>query len=184
MFAFERRWAHATLEGFAPPTGPGLAPRDVTIDWMAAWDIMNDGGTAKARIGTRLAVWIMVFAPLWMLIAPRTLPSLSIEERSRVIDRLLTSKIWLVKELALLVKLIASMALLGDPTLRARSGYDANPNGVGVVAPDEFLPKPPRRKLAIFSEPAAGRELPRPSPSGTTTNQGAPLAAASMSEVA
>ena len=63
MFAFERHWALCTLEGFAPDGPKGLAPRGERIEWMAAWDLMNGAGTSKGRLGTRLALWFIAFAP-------------------------------------------------------------------------------------------------------------------------
>ncbi len=155
MFAFERHWALCTLEGFAPDGPKGLAPRGERIEWMAAWDLMNGAGTSKGRLGTRLALWFIAFAPIWMFYSFHTIAGLPKERRAVVLDRMLTSKIWLFRELTLLVKLVASMALLGNAKMRAASGYDAEPNGIGINVPDEFLPAPPRRKLPMFADVAA-----------------------------
>jgi hypothetical protein len=63
-------------------------------------------------------------APLWLWGRLTTINKLASERRSQLLRELLGHRAFAVRELSLLLKLGAAMALLGTPTVRARSGYD------------------------------------------------------------
>jgi hypothetical protein len=123
----ERRWAADVLSGFAPPSGPGLVPRAGEVDWVDVVTRIHAASTPLARLGSRLALWIAVFAPLWMCGRLALMGSLPLEERARIINRLLEHRVYFVRELTVLLKIAASFALLGCASVRARSGYDRIP---------------------------------------------------------
>jgi len=131
MQSFERKWAADLLGAFAPESSgsaPGvasfLAPRPGEVDYLATFDLMRRRGTRLAAIGLRLAVWVLALAPMWHQRALRSVSSLSTQQRSELLSRMLVHPRFIARELALLLKLCASMALLGVPSVRARSGYD------------------------------------------------------------
>jgi hypothetical protein len=124
MFGFERRWARDALSAFAPEQGPGLAPSVGEVDYDAVLQRMLREVAPLARIGLRLAVWSAALAPMWLLGKFATISSLGSSHRPALLSALLTHRVFAVRELATLLKLCAAMALLGVPSVRARSGYD------------------------------------------------------------
>lgn len=121
MLAFEKRWAGAILVAFAPvgesPFGPEDAPYLQTLERMIS------ASNWRARAGLRLGLWLVTFAPLWLLGRLRLLPSLPLLERTALLDRLLSHSNFEARELTLLLKIAASLTVMGLPALRARSGY-------------------------------------------------------------
>jgi hypothetical protein len=77
-----------------------------------------------AALGLRLAIWIAALAPLWLWGKLTTISKLATERRTELLRQLLTHRAFAVRELVTLLKLSAAMALLGTPSVRARSGYD------------------------------------------------------------
>lgn len=158
MTDFERRIALAILEGFAPPTRDegAIAPLEGEVDYGATLDMMVAGGNARARLGTRLAVLVVNLAPLFLLMAPRTMARLPVARRAVILDRMLASDVFLVRELALLLKLTACFALLGAPTVVERSHYHRGrpahlPLGRSAP-PDAKSGSAVPRKLAVLQE--------------------------------
>lgn len=130
MLAFERRWVHDILSSFAPDGGPELAPRAGSIAYLASYEGMYGSARPIARVGFRLALWLVALAPLWLARRPRTLPRLALAERQALLERLLDHRVYAVREAAFLLKLCACLALFANDDLRARSGYDRPPEQV------------------------------------------------------
>ncbi len=178
LLSFERRWAQAILECFAPPSfsgagsgaaRDGLVPVEGEVDYLRAFDVMCASSTAKARLGMRLAVWLFALAPIWSFVSLRTLAGFPIDRRAAFLDRLLTSKIYIVRELGLLLKLSASFALMASPAVRARCGYDRR----GGVSPE---PRATARGVEAALPTADGRRpraLPLLTPSFRPSHTGA-----------
>lgn len=126
MMRFERRWAQHLLAAFAPvSSGEGLAPRPEEVDYLGVLARMRAKASPLAALGLRLAVWIAALAPLWLWGKVTTISALAIERRSQLLRELLGHRAFAVRELTMLLKLCAAMALLGTPSVRERSGYDA-----------------------------------------------------------
>lgn len=124
MTRLERRWAQALLEAFAPSGGPGLAPREGEVDFLGTFGTLARRARPRAAWGLRIAVWLAALAPLWLWGRLRTVCGLSRGARAALLEELLAHRSFPVRELTLLLKLAASMALLGTNSVRARSGYD------------------------------------------------------------
>ena len=156
MMGFERRWARHLLAAFAPGEGPGLAPLPGEVDYVATFARMYREATPLAALGLRLALWIAALAPLWLWGKLATISKVAVERRPQLLRELLVHRAFAVRELSLLLKLTASMALLGTPSVRARSGYDhvqaASKIESGVRA---RLPLYPSEAKPIAVEPAA-----------------------------
>ena len=123
----ERRWLTAILEGFAPP-GSGdeahLAPERGEVDYIGTFEELNGAGGPKVRYGVRAAVLLVASAPVWLRRRAAFIDRLTTAERVALLEDLSEHPLQIVRELTLLMKMQASMALLREPTLRARSGYD------------------------------------------------------------
>jgi hypothetical protein len=124
MLAFEKKWARDVLGGFAPVGGPGFAPHAGEVDYGDAAQRMMRATTRKAALGLRIALWLAVLAPLWLLGSLQTFGALSLEKRSEVLRRLLSHRLYAVRELTLFLKMTACMALFSLPSLRQRAHYD------------------------------------------------------------
>ncbi|MEB2314409.1 MAG: hypothetical protein OZ921_17940 [Sorangiineae bacterium] len=111
MLAFEERWAVAVLREFAPAGGPGFSPRDGEVDYLAAFRRMMRASTRTAALGLRVALWIAALAPIWLLGKLRTFGGLARERRAELLARLLGHRSYVVRELTLVLKMSACMAL-------------------------------------------------------------------------
>ena len=124
MLAFERRWLSIILASFAPEGGPGLSPRTDQVRYLESFDLLYERGAPLARIGLRLALWIVVFSPLWLELRPHLLPSFQLEERQRLLARVIVLDALPLREAVFALRLCACLALFANEDLRARSGYD------------------------------------------------------------
>ncbi len=124
MLLFERRWAQVILDSFAPPEGPGLAPRPGEVSTLVAFDTLRAGCSKPARLALRAAVWLVTFSPLWLIGRMRRFPALAGSERLAVLGKLLEHPVFIVREAAFLLKTVACMGLLASEEMRKRSGYD------------------------------------------------------------
>jgi hypothetical protein len=123
MTNWENTWATEVLSAFTQE-GAGLTPTAGEVDYLRTFARMRAGSTKLAAFGLRAALWMVVLAPLWFFGRLATFSRLARRERSELIGRLLVHDSFAVRELTMLLKLTAAMALLGTSSVRARSGYD------------------------------------------------------------
>jgi hypothetical protein len=122
---WEQAWAADVLTAFTAEASQGLAPGASEVDYLTTFRRMRRGSTALAALGLRLALWMVALAPLWLLGRIATISSLARRDRTELLRRLLAHRVLAVRELTMLLKLTAAMALLGTSSVRARSGYDS-----------------------------------------------------------
>jgi hypothetical protein len=120
----EERWAPIVLASFLSGTG-GFTVGPAEVDWLGATRRFMSAASDKANLGLRVALAFAMWAPVWMTFRASSLAGVSPEERSRIMDRLLSHPIFIVRELTLLLKLVACMAIFRSPAARARTDYDA-----------------------------------------------------------
>lgn len=122
--SLERRWLLLVFDAILPadacPELP-IGARDIPLDRFAR-DFFAVT-PALQSLGLRLALWalVLVFTPL-VLRRPRTFAGATPDERRRVLDRLAQSRIYSLRELPALLKLIASMGFFGHPEVQRRLG--------------------------------------------------------------
>jgi hypothetical protein len=124
MTQWEQSWASDVLAAFTSDEAPGLRPLPGEVDYLNTFRRMARCSTALAAFGLRAALWMVSFAPVWLLGRIGTFSSLSRRERTELLRRLLGHRSFAVRELTLLLKLTAAMALFASGSVRARSGYD------------------------------------------------------------
>jgi hypothetical protein len=168
MMAFEKRWARQLLAAFAPTGGPGLAPLSEEVDYLGVLVRIRREATPAAAFGLRLAIWLAALAPLWLWGKLTTISKLAIERRTQLLCELLAHRAFVVRELATLLKLSAAMALLGTPSVRARSGYDH-------VQPAAEVESGLRVRLPLLADPHDALRA-WPEPQGTTVEVELPIA--------
>jgi hypothetical protein len=104
---------------------------------------MRERGTALAAFGLRVAIWMVATAPLWLFGRFALFETLKHAERTELLSRLLAHHNFAVRELTMLLKLTAAMALLGTASVRARAHYDA-PSYVAPAPKLQAQPEPVR----------------------------------------
>jgi hypothetical protein len=119
-------WAGLVLPSFAG-SGAGFTVREGEVDYLAGLARFMGSASEKAKLGIRFAFFLAVTTPVWIGGRLRGFASLSPEERSEHLDAMSRHRIFLVRELCLLLKLIACMAIFRAPTTRERTGYDGDP---------------------------------------------------------
>lgn len=153
MTRLEQAWATDVLAAFASGASndrEGLCPRPGEVDYFRTFQRMRRGSTRLAGLGLRAALWMVSLAPLWCLGRLATFSLLTLRERSELLSQLLRHRSFAVRELTLLLKLTAAMALFTSLELRARSGYD----DVQLFAPSETTePKRPVRLPVLPTAP-------------------------------
>lgn len=138
---FERRWIVSIMSGFIAPEG-AFVVRDGEVDYVHAAGVMAANSRFKARLGLRAAVWVVALAPAWSLGRAQTIDEVPAATRTELLARLLEHRVYLVRGLVTLLKLATTLAMLGSPSVRARTGYDR-------VA-DAYAPAP-RRALPLVA---------------------------------
>lgn len=118
------RWAAVILSGFVVSGATGLTTAPGEIDWLGGTRDFLEKASPKGRLGVRLGLLIAMTAPLWRWGRLTTAARLSEEDRARLLAELLEHRVYFVRELTLLLKLVGCMALLRPAAVRARTGYD------------------------------------------------------------
>lgn len=110
--ALERRWRDVALEAVMP----GFAE----VDHGPFWAALDRAAPPLLRLGFRVAVWTVTWAPPLALGRLRTLPRLPPADRDRLLARLAGSRLYLARQLVTTLKLMACFAYLRAPAVRAR----------------------------------------------------------------
>jgi hypothetical protein len=139
MTSFEERWADLTLRAFLDPSSGGLNASPSEVDYVECLRHMRASSTPAAALGLRVAVWLVAWAPFWLWGRVSTIAALDESQRTRLLRELVMHQSFVVRELMMLLKLTASIALLGVASVRARSGYDSHRR------------TPPRARLPLAS---------------------------------
>ena len=160
MTRWELSWAVEVLAAFAPSSTEGrsaasraLTPRDGEVDYLKTFRRLMQGSTPLGALGLRVALWMVAFAPFWLLGRFSTFPELARGERTELLSRLLRHTSHFVRELSLLLKFAAAVALLGTPSVRARSGYDN-------IQPPASVVRDHGRRVLPMVEPGTRISLP------------------------
>lgn len=119
---FERRWIADILPAFLGDEGP-LAGADAEVDYVSAVEAMARGAGPRAVLGIHVALLLVTAAPAWMHLRAQTFGEMPMALRTATLDRMLAHRLYLVRGLATLLKLAASLAMMASPALRAQTHY-------------------------------------------------------------
>jgi hypothetical protein len=152
---FERRWAHAAFDTIFPGADRGSLPLGITdMDLDGYLDETLADVPFEPSIGLRLAFWVIALSPLFVLGKWRTIASLGLADRERVILTLAASPLYALRSTVIALKAIGAILYCGD--LRVRPlilGRRSAPEG-GVVPLRLHADAPPK----TFSSPGAKHE--------------------------
>jgi hypothetical protein len=134
LFELELAWGGAALGAIIPHVSAlphGIAPSDGR---RFIGDVVANAGQEQA-IALRVALWIVGLAPILVLRRFATFSSITAEERELVLARLLTCRLYAVRQLVLGLKAVASMLYARSaPARRAMLGVTPPPLESGFVA--------------------------------------------------
>jgi len=121
LFGFERTWATAAFDAIFPSAGGGTAlPHGIAQ--MNPAQFLSDtihAAPLEQALGLRITLWIVALAPLFLLRRPRTIASVNNGERAKVLELLLTSPIYAIRQLVAAFKAMGSMLYAQSPVIRA-----------------------------------------------------------------
>ena len=118
LFGFELAWATAAFDAVLPertalPHGIArMNPGRFLADVIASSPL-------EQSIGLRVTLWIVALAPLWFLRRPKTIADLRPDERQRVLELLIASPVYAVRQLVVAFKALGSMLYAQSPEARA-----------------------------------------------------------------
>lgn len=95
---------------------PGLD----SIDTEEFWREYERVAPELLRFGFRAAVWALTFSPPVVLGRPCTFEGLEPEDRDRLLERISSSRFYMLRQLPLTVKLLSCFAYLRDHSVRTR----------------------------------------------------------------
>ncbi|MBK6809110.1 MAG: hypothetical protein IPI43_00230 [Sandaracinaceae bacterium] len=123
MFRFERRWLLRIFDAIYPggtAEGLRLGAADVPIEGLLE-DIAKRA-PFDFVLGLRAGAWVVtLFGPL-LTGRFRRFAGLSVPERGEVLEALAHSRLYLLREIPMLLKMVASLGYLGVPQVQRELG--------------------------------------------------------------
>ena len=80
----------------------------------------------RAAFGLRVAIWLVAFAPLFVLGRFATILGVSQTDRERVVEVLAASNVYAIRQLTLILKTIGALLYAGNEQVRARMFGDGD----------------------------------------------------------
>jgi hypothetical protein len=116
----ELGWAEAALGAIFPGSS------EVGLDGIGSMDVRGfleslcRAVPLKAALGLRLAVWVVALAPLFVLARFATIRDLELAEREALVGKLMTSPLYGVRSVVMILKTFGAMLYAGHARVRAR----------------------------------------------------------------
>ncbi len=123
MTGWERRALGSLVAAVLPSPGSGI-PAAADLDLGPFYREVAARFPPLARLGLRAAVIALTLGPLVFLGRLTTFARLAPDERERMLARVATSRHYLVRQLAQLVKTVACLGYLRVPSVRSALGLD------------------------------------------------------------
>jgi hypothetical protein len=121
LWPLERRWMRTVFDTILPagvderlPLGAANVPFPRLVDELFRY------APGQFLLGLRAALWVAYLSPLlWTL---RTLGGLAPERRVRHLERLAGSRVYFLREIPMLLKMVACLAYGAVPEVQSRVG--------------------------------------------------------------
>ncbi len=114
-FVFETKWAQVVLSAMFPPEASLGARSD---EMGAGFSTIVRGAPFEAGVGLRLALLMVVLAPIFVLKRPRTFLGLDDETRQRLLEKLQKSGVYAVRQLMMALKTMGALLYAKDRAVR------------------------------------------------------------------
>lgn len=118
LLEFELAWCSATFETFHPE-GTALGHGIGKMQPARFFDDALARIPLEQSVGMRFALWMIALAPLFVLGRFATITSLRENDRARLLEKLLASPIYAVRQLVLAIKAIGIMLYAQSPEIRS-----------------------------------------------------------------
>lgn len=124
LVSFELAWTDAAFDAIHPDPspdrrGPALPHGIRQLHPARFFDALLADVPLEQSIGLRVALWIVALAPLFTIKKLATFASLGAGDRQRVLERLLSSPIYAVRQLTTGLKAMAALLYSQSPSVRA-----------------------------------------------------------------
>jgi hypothetical protein len=126
MSRLERAWLLAIFDAILPGPEDGGLPvggGDVAVGRFL--DDLEARAPLEPRLGLRVAVWVVTWAPLFWRLRLRPFGRLSRGDRVAFLEALATSHVYVLRELPVLLKTFACMGLFALPAAQRAIGVPA-----------------------------------------------------------
>ena len=137
LLAFERRW-FLTLCDAVLPSGAhdriAIGAADVPLDRFV--DDVFARAPFQMRLGIRAATWVLTWLPLFWRLELRPFGRLSRADQVALLDGLAGSRLYVVREIPNLIKIVACMGWAGTPEVQRQLGVPAPDAGPPAWARD------------------------------------------------
>lgn len=129
LLAFELAWADATFDAVFPD-GTALPHGVARLHPARFFDGLLLDVPLEQSLGLRVALWIVALAPVFTIRRLGTIASIDAADRPRVLEALLASPTYAVRQLTLGLKAMAALLYAQSPAARAAM---TEPPGSAVV---------------------------------------------------
>jgi len=119
LMKFEHRWVEAVYDGMFPAKADVRIPvgaRDA--DMVGLFEDAREAVPARVAFGLRIAVWLVALSPLFTIGKLVTIGGLAGADRERVLLALLSSPLYFVRQLTMLLKAFGALFFLSVPGVR------------------------------------------------------------------
>lgn len=118
LTSFERAWTDAAFDAIYPD-GTSLPHGIVRQEPARYFDELLADVPLEQSLGLRASLWIAALAPLFVIGKLATIASLAPADRERVLERLLESPVYAVRQLVLGLKAMATMLYVRSDAVRS-----------------------------------------------------------------
>lgn len=119
MTGLERGFAAAAFDGIFPRGSDERLPQGAADgDMVGLFENARADVPPRVALGLRVAVWIVALAPLLTIGKFATIASLATTDRERVVLALLSSNVYMIRQLTTLLKAFGALFFLTFPGVR------------------------------------------------------------------
>lgn len=123
MSRLERRWLLGIFEAMAPgPERGGLAIGGGDVGVARFLDDLEARAPLEPRVGLRLAVWLVTLGPIVWRFRLRTFGRLSRADQVAFLDAMAAHRVYVLREIPMLLKTIMCMGLFALPAAQRAMG--------------------------------------------------------------
>jgi hypothetical protein len=120
LATFELAWTDAAFDAIYPEPPRSVLPHGVASMHPARFfDSVLASVPFEQSLGLRFTLWMIALAPLFTIRKLGTIATISAHDRTRVLERLVTSPIYVVRQLAMSFKAIATLLYAKSDAVRA-----------------------------------------------------------------
>lgn len=120
LASFELAWTDAAFDAIYPAPPRSMLPHGVASMHPARFfDDVLASIPFEQSLGLRVTLWMIALAPLFTIRRLGTIASIAAEDRGRVLELLVTSPIYAVRQLAMSFKAMATLLYAKSDVVRA-----------------------------------------------------------------